>query len=249
MQRVRKFRPGWLYLGIGCLILVIFAGCGRAVNRTAERRIREALPDLLGPARQYKVHVEGAAERTIGGRLSRVTVDGDDVELSNGLLLDHLHLDLQGVDYDTRRRQVRAIKDARFQATLSSNTLDVYLAGESPPDETIRHPRVTFGAGNQVTIAAERVTLGVGLPFRLTGPLRIAGPRRLEIDPTRLVVVGIPLTGALMRFLVQRFEGASDLSPLPFPVQLTSVQTAPGTLSLAGTADVAAILKRAQASK
>lgn len=246
MQWVRKFRPEWLYLGIGCLILISFAGCGRAVNRTAERRIREALPDLLGTARQYKVHVEGSAERTIGGRLSRVTVDGDDVELSNGLLLDHLHLDLQGVDYDTRRRQVRAIKEAHFQATLSSNTLDVYLAGESPPNETLRHPRVTFGAGNEVTIAAERITLGIGVPFRLTGPLRIAGPRRLEIDPTRLVVVGIPFTGAILRFLVQRFEGAGDLSPLPFPVQLTGVQTAPGTMTLSGTADVAAILKRAQ---
>ena len=200
-------------------------------------------------ARQYKVHVEGAAERTIGGRLSRVTIDGDDVELRNGLLLDHLHLDLQGVDYDTRRRQVRDIKEARFQAALSSNTLDVYLAGEAPPNETIRHPRVTFGQGNEVTIAAERVTLGVGVPFRLTGPLRIAGPRRLELDPTRLVVVGIPLPNPLMRFVVQRFEGASDLSPLPFPVQLTGVQTAPGTLTLTGTADVAALLKRAQSGK
>ena len=103
-------------------------------------------------------------------------------------------------------------------------------------------PASRSGKGNEVTIAAERVTLGVGVPFRLTGPLRIAGPRRLELDPSRLVVVGIPLPNPLMRFVLQRFEGASDLSPLPFPVQSTGVQTAPGTLTLAGTADVAAIL-------
>ena len=81
--------------------------------------------------------------------MSRVTVGaGDDVELRNGLLLDHLRLELEGVDYDTKRRQVRSIKEARFQAVLwLSNTLDVYLAGESPPNETIRHARVTFGEG------------------------------------------------------------------------------------------------------
>ena len=92
-------------------------GMRAGINRTAERRIREALPDLLGQARQYKAHVEGAAQRTIGGRLARVTIDGDDVDLSDGLLLDHLHLDLQGVDYDTGKRQVRDIREARFTAT------------------------------------------------------------------------------------------------------------------------------------
>lgn len=233
------------YLCFALLVSCLGVGCGRAINRTAERRIREALPDLLGPARAYQAHVEGAQERTLGGNLARVLIDGDDVELSNGLLLDHLHLELEGVRYDASRRRVRDVKSARFEATVSERSVDQYLAGESPQGERIRKARVTFGAGNLVTIAAERVTLGVGVPFSLSGPLRI-DKQKLEIDPRRLVVIGIPLTGAPMRFLIQRFEGGANMSVLPFPVQLTDIRTQPGSLTLSGTADVAAILQQAQ---
>lgn len=241
----RHFKGQWGYFGLALLISCFGTGCGRAINRTAERRIREALPDLLGNARAYRAHVEGSETRTLGGNIARVTIDGDDVELSNGLLLDHLHLELEGVRYDTGHRQVRDVKSARFTATVSAKSVDQYLAGESPPGERICQARVTFGEGNRVTIAAERMTLGIGVPFSLTGPLRVSG-QKLEIDPTRLVVVGIPLTGAPMRFLVQRFEGGANLSVLPFPVQLTDVHTQPGSLTLSGTANVTAILQQAQ---
>ena len=242
--RRRCFAPTRYYLCFALLVSCLGIGCGRAINRTAERRIREALPALLGPARAYQAHVEGAQERTIGGNLARVLIDGDDVELSNGLLLDHLHLELEGVNYDRGHRRVRNVKSARFEATLSERSADQFLAGEAPQGERIRKARVTFGAGNRVTITAERVTLGVGVPFSLSGPLHIMG-QKLELDPNRLVVIGIPLTGAPMRFLIQRFEGGASLSMLPFPVQLTDVYTQPGTLTLSGTADVAAILQQA----
>jgi hypothetical protein len=225
----------------------LLVGCGRAINRTAERRIRDALPNILGPARQYRVHVENSPTRTIEGRLSNVTVDGDDVQLSNGLLLDQLHLDLQDMEVDTHSHQVRKIGSARFVATIGEAGLDEFLAGESPQGDTIRKTRVSLGDRNIVTIASERVTLGVGIPFQITGPLRVAGPRRNEIDAARMVVVGIPISGMPLRFLKQRFESGLDLSQLPFPVQITSVQTTRGRLMLAGTADVTALLRNAQA--
>ena len=236
-----------LYFAL-CAVMLC-GGCGRAINRTAERRIREALPNVIGPARQYKAHVESAATSTLRGRLARVTIDGSDVEPGDGLLLDTLHLELEGVRYDSRRDEVSEIKTARFEISLSASTIDEYLAGESPQGESIRHPRVTFSAGNHVTIKAERVVLGVGVPFEISGPLQIASPRRLRLDPTRLVVVGIPLTGVLMRFVLSRFEGASDLKALPFPVQLTDAHTTNEAVFLGGTADAAAILRQAQQTR
>ena len=92
----------------GALLLV---GCGRTINRTAERKIRDALPDVLGPAKRYRAHVENPPERTLQGRLATITIDGDDVEVANGLLLDQLHLELKGVEIDTGRRQVRRIQE------------------------------------------------------------------------------------------------------------------------------------------
>jgi hypothetical protein len=223
-------------------------GCERAINRSAERKIRDALPDLLGPARAYSVHVSGAATRTAQGHLARVTVDGDDVDLSNGLLLDRLHLDLKNVEVDTGRRRVQRIGDVRFVATVGENSLDEFLAGESPEGEPIRNIRVLLESNNSVTLSADRVVLGAGVPFRLTGPLRIVGPQRIEIDPTRLTVIGIPLSGAPLRFLKQRFESAIDLSSMPFAVRLTGVQTQPGKLILSGTADVTSLLEHAESA-
>lgn len=223
-------------------------GCARPINRAAERRIRDALPDLIGPARQYRAHVENAPDQTIQGRLATVLIDGDDVELPTGLVVDRLHLELKGVEVDTARKAVRRVREAQFTITISQKTLDQFLVGEMPEGETIRNTRVALG-NDAVTISAERVVLGVGVPFHLTGPLRVAGPQRVEIDPTRLTVVGIPISGLPLRFLKSRLESGVDLSRLAFPVQLTGVQTLPGQLTLRGTADVEAILQQAQARR
>lgn len=227
------------------LLLLLLTGCERAVNRSAERRIRDALPDLLGPARQYRAHVESAPDRTVQGRLARVTVDGDDVELPNGLLLDQLHLELQGVEVDTGRRRVEKVREARFTANISEATLNHFLVGEMPEGETIRNTRLGL-SDNMVTITAERVVLGLGVPFRLSGPVHLTG-RRVELDPQRLVVIGIPISGRPLQFLLQKFEAGVDLSVLPFPVQVTDVQVRQGAVLLSGTADVETILKQAQA--
>lgn len=239
-QRIGTGRSHLLFLLISIIIL---AGCGRTINRAAERRIRDALPDALGPARQYRVHIDNAPDRTLRGRLANVTIDGDDVQLANGMVLDQLHLDLKGVEVDTERGQLRRIQEARFVAAVGVFSLDQYFAGEAPEGEAFRKVRLTLNA-NQVTIRGERVVLGVGVPFQLTGPVRLAGPTRIEIDPTRLTVVGIPLAGLPLRFLKSRFESAIDLSTLPFPIQLTEVRTEEGKLILTGSADTEALLRR-----
>ncbi len=232
-------------LSILCCLAAL-NGCGRAVNRSAERRVRDMLPTVLGPARLYTVHVTNSAMRTAQGRLSDVTIDGEDIAFRNGLLLDQLHLDLKDVDVDMKRSKVRSIGEAKFTATLTEKSMDEFLAGETPSGETIRDIHVRLADQNMVTLSAERMTLGVGVPFRLTGPVRLAGPARIEIDPTRMTVVGIPISGLPLRFLKRRFESAVDLTGIPFAVQLSSLQTAPGKLTLAGTANTASLVEQTQ---
>lgn len=232
--------PLWLFL----FSTLVFTGCGRTLNRAAERRIRDALPNLLGEAKQYRVHVDSAPLQTIQGQLADVTIDGEDVQLANGLLLDRMHLALRGVDVDTGRKRVRHVCAATFTATVSQASLNVYLAGASPEDERIRNARLTLGPRNLVTLAAERLVLGAGIPFTVTGPVRLAGPERIELDPRHLDVIGIGIAGKPLQFLKSRFETAIDLSSLAFPVQFTSVSVTPGLMTLAGTADVETLLRR-----
>ncbi|MCS6775730.1 MAG: DUF2993 domain-containing protein [Chloroherpetonaceae bacterium] len=227
------------------MFLLALTGCDRPVNRAAERQIRRVLPDLIGPARQYDVRVHNAWSRTLGGRLSRVEIDGHQVQITNGLVLDRLQLDLQDVRVDTRSQKVREIRAARFVATVSKPNIDEYLAGETALAENLRRPRVTIHTGNSVTLAAERVALGVGVPFSLTGPLVIAGPRRIAIDPQRMTFIGIPIWGPPLDFLKSRFETGLDLNNLPFPVTLRAIRTEPDRITLSGEADVSAVIQRA----
>ena len=225
---------------------LLLCGCTRAINRSAERRIRDALPDLLGSARDYRVHVENDPMRTVTGHLSRVRVDGDEVQMKNGLLIDSLHLMLTGVEVDTRRRIVTGVRSARFSADFGEAAVDEYMAGEMAQQGSIRHPRVHFRANNLVTLTAERTALGIGIPFTITGPVSVASPTRIGLDPRHMTVVGLPLAGAPLRVLTSHFEHGLDLSSLPLPVSISSVNTTPGRLTLSGTADAGAILRAAR---
>lgn len=236
-----------------CVWLMLPFGCGRAVNRAAEHRVRDALPHVLGSARAYRVHIDSDPDRTIRGHLARVLIDGEQVKLTNGLYFDALHLELRGVDVDTNSGRVRSIKATYFTATASAATVNEYLVGENFTGEKLRKVRVSF-APQGVTLSAEREALNVNppivgnvhlfAPFQLTGPVRIAGPRRLELDAAHLDLVGIPISGAPLKFLMRRFESGFDLNALPFPVTLTQVQTGPNLITLSGTADVSGLLRR-----
>ena len=233
-------------LALFAILTVSLVGCGRAINRTAERKIREALPDAIGPARVYRVHVGNSAERTIQGRFSSVTIDGEDVRFPSGILMDSIHIELRNVLVDTGKGVVKQIGEAAFSMTLSETSLDEFIAGESPEGESIRKTRLTLGDNNLVTVEAERVVLGIGVPFRLSGPLKLISPTRVEIDPNRLTVVGIPIGGGPLQFLKRKIESSFDLSSLPIKVYLNSVSTRKGSITFNGALDTADLLLKAQ---
>ncbi|MDE2127084.1 MAG: DUF2993 domain-containing protein [Armatimonadetes bacterium] len=225
--------------------LLALAGCTRPINRAAERRIRDLLPQALGPANSYQVHVSGSPFRTASGRLHDVTIDGQDVQLGHGMLLDELDLHLQGVDVDTLHKRLKGIRSASFAATVGATTLDEYFAGENPQGADLRNVAVHFAPGNHVVISGDRMVLGVGVPFTVSGPVRPEGGRRLELDATALRVAGIPLGGVVLGFVKDHFDSAVDLSQLPFGVRITGVATSAGKLTLSGAASTAAILAAA----
>lgn len=240
-SRIRNASLEILFV-LGCLFAL--SACSRPINRAAERRIREALPDLLGPARRYQVHVSGAPLDTTAGKLAAVIIDADDVQLPNGMLLDHLNLDLRKVDYDLDHRHLRRVASAAFRIDVGQATLDEYLAGEMPRGETVRHVRVSLRSLDQVAISGERIALGVGVPFQLTGPLRIAGPTRIAFDPKGLALVGVPIPGLIVDFFKDYLVRAVDLSHLPFRVRLSAIHVDAGRLSLLGAADTDALIYR-----
>lgn len=238
---IRKFAAGLLVFSLWGV-----AGCNRPINREAEKRVKAVLPELLGPARQYAVRVDGGWDRTVRGKLRKVAIDGYDVELSSGLIVDQLRLDLDNVDVDLDRKRVRSVGAARFTATIGKKTLDEFLAGESPEGETLKNTRITLEDNNRVTIASQRVVLGVGVPFTVSGRVSVGGAQKIAFDAQGATVATIGVPGFVVDYLKNRFVSGVELRSLAFPVTLTDVQTRSGFLTLTGTVDAAALLQRAQ---
>src|SRR5436305_11412264 len=100
---------------IAAALLFVVSGCGRPINRTAERKIRDALPGYIGPARVWRAHVDNPAEQTLRGRLRLVTIDGEGVEMRQNVRLEALHIEMRDVDVDTGSHRLKSAGQTSFQ--------------------------------------------------------------------------------------------------------------------------------------
>jgi len=223
--------------------MLLVLGCGRAINRTAERKIRETLPGLFGTAKQYRVHINNPAERTLSGRFRQVSIEGTDVMLPNGILLDGLSLNIKGIE--TADNRIKKVQEVRFTLTFSESTLNEVLAQRMPSGQAFTNPQFTF-RNNTITITGQHSKFGI--PLRAIGRLYLNVEQRLALD-LKASVIGMPISASSLAPLKKNFEQAVDLRVLPFPVQITGVEVSEGRLKLSGTADINTVLEQMQTRK
>jgi len=222
------------------LAILALAGCTRTINRTAERRIRDALPGYIGPAQVWTAHVENPPERTVRGRLARVTIDGEGVQLRQTIVCERLHIEMRDVVVDTGRNRLRSVGETSFEAVVSEQGLNDYLrATPPPPDEPTRVKSVALRQGRMIA-SATRWLLGRDWPYTVTAEPRLVSPTKLEFDPDRMTVVGlrVPLPASALRWLARRLDQGFDFSTLPFPLRISRFQVENGRITLTGTADI-----------
>lgn len=222
------------------LSLLVLCGCARTINRSAERKIRDALPDYIGPAREWRAHVENDPERTLRGRLARVTIDGTDVRLRETVNLANLHLDMLGVEVDEGKQQLKKVDSTRFTATITEPALNEYVRAFPPPnDEPVRVQHISLRDGTMY-VEATRWLLGRAWPYTMTVEPRLGSPTHLDFAPDKMTVMGlrVPLPGSALQWFAKRLSQGFDFSTLPFPVALSGFKVEPGQIVLTGTADV-----------
>jgi len=239
-------RPGFRLLAplAAAACLVCAAGCHRTVNRAAERRVRDALPRVIGPARVWRAHVDNPAERTLQGRLRTVSIEGEEVSLRGIVLLHLLRIEMRGVVVDVPANRLRTVEEASFRAVIREDAVNAYFReNPPPPDEPVHVRRVRLRPGS-IHVEAARWLLGRPWPFTATVEPRVAGPTRLEFDPERMSVAGlpVPLPAGALRWLARLLSDGLDLSVLPIPVRIRRVQVDAGRITLEGEADVARLL-------
>src|SRR5688500_6796251 len=130
--------PNRSFILLAVTVPLLTAGCTRPVNRAAERKIRDALPKFIGPARVWRAHVENSPERTARGRLSQVTIDGEDVDLRKTIRLNRLHIEMREAVVNVNRARLKSVGQTTFQAIVSERDLNDYLRSASSPDDSVR---------------------------------------------------------------------------------------------------------------
>ena len=232
------------YRILPCLLLsavcLLATGCGRTINRAAERKIRDVLPSYIGPARVWRAHVENPPERTIGGHLGSVTIDGEQVQLRETILLEMLHVEMRDAEFDSGRKRLKAVRETIFRAVVSEAGLNDYLRRNPPPEEEpVRIKHVYLRQGH-FYVEATRWLLGRAWPFTSTTEPRLVSSTRLDFEPERMTVMGVRvlLPASALQWFAKRMNQGFDFTTLPFPVRISRFTVEPGRITLEGTADV-----------
>ena len=223
-----------MYLFCLAVIPCVLSGCARPVNSMAEHQIMKKLPDLLGEASRYEVRVDGDPYNTSHGRLARVQINATNLTLQNGLILSHLYLDLHRVVYNLKTHKLISVKSAKFTTTISDDVIELQILGDLPAGYDLTHLKIHMLPSSQLLITAERNTLGIKLPVKILFHLVLLSGNRVLVDLTRITVVGIPVDGPILHFLVGHVQKIISLSALALPLQVNSFYTDSGTITLSG---------------
>lgn len=224
------------------------AGCSRTINRAAERRIRDILPEVVGPARSWRAFVRSSPVNTVRGRLGDVNIEGEDVELAGIVRCSKLRLNLREVAVDTLQGELESVAATHFEAVIDESAVNDYLKANPPPaDEPVRIESVRLLDG-RIYARGTRWLLGRAWPFTASVEPELVSGTRLVFDPLRITVVGlrVPLPASWLSWLARRLSDGFDFRELPFPVRIRRFDVRRGHLLIQGTADVAEILRRSR---
>jgi hypothetical protein len=244
----RRDSGGRLFAPLLLLVLplVVAAGCGRGVERIAERRVNALLPEVIGPADRYATRVRGDSPGALSrGRMRRVHVDGVGVRLSETLTVDTLVLDLDQVAVDLKARRLRGVERVTFRASVGEENLNRYLRAQRPD---IPGLRVALGP-SRATVHARPQLLGIStVPVSVDGAVTPrAGGRFLDFIPNGAQVSIVPVPAPVLRYLSEKVNPVIDLTAVRIPVRVERVEIRSGTLLLGGSVAPEDLLRLAAA--
>jgi hypothetical protein len=171
----------------------------------------------------------------IGG----VKIDLSNVQLSDALQLDEVHLEGGDIRVDLPRKEGETERvttgDVSFRLAMSEPNLNRFLEASLPTDVPVRTLRIALYSG-RARISGQYVKL-IALPFTLDAVPRVENGIRVTLD-CQGATAGIGLPAAIVKVIDQLINEylQIDLSRLPIPIWLNELRCEPGRLSAIGRA-------------
>ena len=213
---------------------MITAGCiGGDPNAIASRKIADALPDVIGPAKHYDVSVDGNAMSLSRGHASRVQIDGQDVQVSPSLVMNTLHVDAHDMALDTKTRKVEHAGSVEFNAAIGQLNLDRYLASSKSTLSGLTVKIRWTDLEASVPVSA----VGISATVVVDGTLAPSsvGADKLDFIPEGADVGVVPIPHKLLEIAMNRINPVVDLSGMKFPVTVESAGAQNGRLMVVGS--------------
>ena len=217
-------------------LIVIAAIClapGALLRYLIGQSVAAKMPEMIGPARSYSVGVSGGLFEIVQGRIDNIDIQGNDVKLANGIVIDRLDVDLKGIRFKPDQT-VTDVATTDFSASVTEKNLSDFLA-TSRPD--MRDAKISFDDGKLLLSASTRV-LATRTPVTIEGTLRIVNASKLNLILNRCTARGICVPGFMRGRIMHDVNPVLDTQQIGMGAKLKSVNISDGTITITGNANV-----------
>ncbi len=215
------------------------ASCATVVDTRVEQLVAAELPRLIGAAACYDVNVDGAREAGEILDIRRVRIAGERVERAGSPVLQRIDVTMTDLVVDRREKRLRSLGTADASALLLPADIAAFL--DTRP--SLEKVQVALFPPSEISIETQFAIAGFALPrstgARIRGRL-IASDGRLIMEIIDLRVAGFPVTTIPSIVAEKLMNPLVDLSGLPAPARVTSVQNMPDAVLLRASSSLIA---------
>ena len=220
-------------------LALCLSGCATVLDTRMEQLIAAELPRVIGAAARYDVNVDSARETDQFIDIRRVHIAGERVERVGAPVLERIDVTLIDLVVDRRDKRLQSLGTADASALLLPADIAAFLDARPGLDNV----QVALFPPSEISIETSFAIAGFALPrftgVRIRGRL-IATDGRLIMEVIDLRVAGFPV-GTIPSFVAEKLlNPLVDLSGMPAPARVTSVQVMPDAVLLKATSSLIA---------
>ncbi|HUV05262.1 MAG TPA: DUF2993 domain-containing protein [Armatimonadota bacterium] len=215
------------------ILAVFVAGCsGGLIRPRVEKGIRNALPDYIGPAREYKVRADGSTSAMMRGLIEHLHIEGMDLQLEPKLLVSRISVDMDEVRYHPRTREIKSVRETTFEATLSEVAVNAYIEKNRQGESDLRVKLEP----DKVTVEFIPRVAGVNVLVSVTGRPVIAGGDKVNFVADSASAAHLPVPAYVVNKMLERANPILDMSLMRFPVSLEDIAVKKNAVIVKGRA-------------
>ena len=219
---------------LAILVAGLIVGCsGGIVRPRVEKGIENALPQYIGPAKEYKVQADGSTTSMMDGLIERLHIEGREVQIDPKLLLSRILVDMSEVRYHPRTRELTSVKSTVFQAAVSESAVNRYIE-QAREGEAKLQVRLEPG---KIRVEFVPSVVGVDVLISISGRPEIAAGDKVNFVADSGSVAHLPVPSYVVNKVLDRVNPILDMALMKFPVSLKDIVVKKNEVVIKGSAD------------